>query len=44
MTWHTTTTTRHGLASLIAHIRHQGGTVASCQHCAAGLRVTWFTL
>jgi hypothetical protein len=44
MTWHTSTTTRDKLAALVADIRLQGGTVASCQRCAAGLVVTWFTL
>jgi hypothetical protein len=43
MTWHTSTTTRDGLDGLISHIRHHGGTVASCQRCAAGLLITWFT-
>ncbi|WP_435769017.1 hypothetical protein [Nocardioides sp. SYSU DS0651] len=44
MTWHTSTTTRDGLVVLIERIRHQGGTVASCQQCSAGILVTWFTL
>lgn len=44
MTWHTTTTTRDHLQLLIAEIRHQGGTIASCRRCTAGLLVTWFTL
>ncbi len=44
MTWHTSTTTRDDLQQLITHIRHCGGTVASCQRCAEGLLVTWFTL
>jgi hypothetical protein len=44
MTWHTTTTTKADLDDLLAHIKHEGGTVASCQHCTGGLMVTWFTL
>lgn len=44
MTWHTTTTPKADLGRLIAHIRRQGGTVASCQCCTGGLMVTWFTL
>lgn len=44
MTWHTSTTRREDLPALIAHIRHHGGTVASCQQCTEGLLVTWFTL
>lgn len=43
MTWHTATTTRDELTGLISEIRHHGGTVASCQHCASGVLVTWFT-
>lgn len=44
MTWHTSTTTRELLEQVVRDIRRQGGTVASCQRCAAGLQVTWFTL
>lgn len=44
MTWHTTTTPKSDLNRLIAHIRREGGTVASCQCCTGGLLVTWFTL
>lgn len=44
MTWHTSTTTKADLQHLLAHIRHQGGTVASCHQCTSGLEVTWFTL
>jgi len=44
MTWHTTTTTRDLLDALISDIRDQGGTIASCQRCSAGLQITWFTL
>lgn len=45
MTWHTSTTTSgEELDTLIAHIRHHRGTVASCFRCDAGLEVTWFTL
>lgn len=44
MTWHTSTTTKAELDRLLAHIRHHGGTVASCQQCTDGLMVTWFTL
>lgn len=44
MTWRSSTTTREGLAALIDHIRHHGGTVASCQRCTGGLLITWFTL
>ncbi|MCX6400655.1 MAG: hypothetical protein NTX33_12100 [Propionibacteriales bacterium] len=44
MTWHTTTTTKAELTHLLANIRHQGGTVASCHRCSAGLQITWFTL
>lgn len=44
MAWHTSTTTRDRLDGLIADIRRQGGTVASCQQCSEGLLITWFTL
>lgn len=44
MTWHTSTTTRDKLDALIREIRGQGGTIASCQRCTAGLQITWFTL
>jgi len=44
MTWHTSTTSRDGLAALVTTIRRQGGCVSSCQRCAAGILVTWFTL
>lgn len=44
MAWHTTTTTKDELSVLIADIRRQGGTVASCQQCTGGLLITWFTL
>lgn len=44
MTWHTSTTTRDELDRLLAEIRHQGGTVASCHRCTAGSEITWFTL
>jgi hypothetical protein len=43
MTWHTSTTTRDKLDALISEIRRGGGTIASCQRCATGLLVTWFT-
>lgn len=44
MTWHTSTTTKTELHRLLAEIRHQGGTVASCHRCTTGLEITWFTL
>lgn len=44
MTWHSSTTTHDKLEALIAEIRRGGGTIASCQRCAAGLLITWFTL
>jgi hypothetical protein len=44
MTWHTSTIKRDELDQLLRKIRHQGGTVASCHRCTAGLQITWFTL
>lgn len=44
MTWHTSTTTSDKLDQLILEILRQGGTIGSCQRCAAGLLLTWFTL
>lgn len=43
MIWHSATTTLDDLVRLVVEIRHLGGTVASCRHCAEGVRVTWFT-
>ena len=44
MNWHTSTTTSERLGQLISEIRHQGGTIFSCQRSAVGLVVTWFTV
>ncbi|HWU22126.1 MAG TPA: hypothetical protein VN088_11415 [Nocardioides sp.] len=44
MTWHTSNTTPARLEKLIADIRRQGGTVASCYRGTTDLVVTWFTL
>lgn len=44
MIWHTSTATKDSLAEVIADIRHQGGTIASCLHFTSGIGVTWFTL
>lgn len=43
MTWHSSTIPRAHLDRLLSEIRHQGGVIASCQRCQAGMLVTWFT-
>ena len=43
MTWHTTTVPAQGLASLLARIREQGGTIAGSRPGTDGVEVTWTT-
>jgi len=41
MTWHIDTVPRERLASLLARIRSEGGTIACSMPGADGVRVTW---
>ncbi len=41
MTWHTTTVAARDLASLLARIRVQGGTITCSCPSSDGVRVTW---